>query len=133
MTSTMALDKAGLEHQLQTSGVQLVTKLRSNPKNRLPMTWNDRILLRRRAIVESLIDQLKNHSQIEHSRHRSEGNFLVNLRCGLIAYDRQSKKPSLGRETLAVGWQLRTRSHRLEYRRFPSRICLRIVSCSTTR
>jgi transposase len=86
---------------LQTFGVQLVTKLRSNSKNRIPMTWSDRILLRKRAIVECVIDQLKNISQIEHSRHRSASNFLVNLLCGLIAYARQPKKPSLGREALS--------------------------------
>lgn len=85
----------------QTFGVQLVTKLRSNAKHRLPMSLTDRILLRKRAIVESVIDQLKNISQIEHSRHRSVTSFLVNLLCGLIAYARQPKKPSLGRETLA--------------------------------
>lgn len=85
----------------QTFGVQLVTKLRSNTKNKIPMNLMDRILLRKRAIVESVIDQLKNISQIEHSRHRSVNNFLVNLLCGLIAYARQPKKPSLGRETLA--------------------------------
>jgi len=85
----------------QTFGIQLVTKLRSNSKNRLPMTLADRILLRKRAIIESVIDQLKNISQIEHSRHRSVTNFLVNLLCGLIAYAHQPKKPSLGREVLA--------------------------------
>jgi len=85
----------------QTFGVQLVTKLKSNSKNRLPMLLADRIMLRKRAIVETVIDQLKNISQIEHSRHRSVANFMVNLICGLIAYARQPKKPSLGREALA--------------------------------
>jgi hypothetical protein len=61
----------------------------------------DRILLRKRAIIESVIDQLKNISQIEQSRHRSVTGFLVNLLCGLIAYARQPKKPSLSRERLA--------------------------------
>jgi transposase len=84
----------------QTIGVQLVTKLKSNSKNRLPMSLTDRILIRKRAIVETVIDQLKNISQIEHSRHRSVANFMVNLLCGLIAYAHQPKKPSLGRETL---------------------------------
>ena len=65
------------------------------------MTLSDRILLRKRAIVESVIDQLKNISQIEHSRHRSVGNFLVNLLCGLIAYAHQPKKPSLGQDVVA--------------------------------
>jgi len=85
----------------QTVGVFLITKLKSNSKNRLPMTWIDRIYLRKRAIVESVIDQLKNISQIEHSRHRSVCNFMVNLICGLIAYAHQPKKPSLDREALA--------------------------------
>jgi hypothetical protein len=84
-----------------TFGVQLITKLKSNSKNKIPMSLIDRILLRKRAIVESVIDQLKNISQIEHSRHRSWSHFLVNLLCGLIAYAHQPKKPSLGRETLA--------------------------------
>jgi transposase len=85
----------------QTIGVQFVTKLRSNSKNRLPMTLADRILLRKRAIIETVIDQLKNISQIEHSRHRSVANFMVNLLCGLIAYAHRPKKPSLGREAFA--------------------------------
>ncbi len=75
--------------------IQLITKLRSNMKSQL-MLMTDRILLRRRAIIESLIDQLKNISQIEHSRHRSIPNFFVNVLCGLIAYCRKSSKPSLG-------------------------------------
>lgn len=75
--------------------IQLITKLRGNMKNRL-MSLSDRILLRRRAIVETIIDQLKNISQIEHSRHRSITNFFVNVLCGLIAYCRRPSKPSLG-------------------------------------
>ena len=85
----------------QTLGIQFVTKLRSNAKNRSPMPWIDRIMLRKRAIIETVIDQLKNISQIEHSRHRSVTSFMVNLLCGLIAYARQPKKPSLGRDALS--------------------------------
>jgi len=85
----------------QTFGVQLVTKLRSNSKNRSPMPLADRLLLRKRALVETVIDQLKNISQVEHSRHRSVTSFMVNLLCGLIAYAHQPKKPSLGRDVLA--------------------------------
>jgi transposase len=84
----------------QTIGVQLITKYKSNSKNQLPMPLADRLLLRKRAIIETVIDQLKNISQIEHSRHRSVAGFMVNLLCGLIAYAHQSKKPSLGREAL---------------------------------
>jgi len=84
----------------ETVGVLLITKLKSNSKNRLPMEFTNRVLLRKRAIVESVIDQLKNISQIEHSRHRSVGNFMVNLICGLIAYAHQPKKLSLARDGL---------------------------------
>ena len=45
--------------------------------------------------IETINDQLKNISQIEHSRHRSVTNFLINLMVGLIAYTHQEKKPSL--------------------------------------
>jgi hypothetical protein len=82
---------------LEAFDVQLITKLRSNMKNRL-MPLADRLLLRKRSIIETIIDQLKNISQIEHSRHRSPVNFLVNVLCGLIAYCYQPKKPSLGLE-----------------------------------
>ncbi|MBD1831149.1 IS982 family transposase, partial [Cyanobacteria bacterium FACHB-472] len=51
--------------------------------------------LQRRALIESVIGQLKNIAQIEHSRHRSPVNFAVNLIADLIAYCHQPKKPSL--------------------------------------
>ena len=91
-----------LEHQvyqqlfegLFAQGLELITPLRKNMKNRL-MSLTDKLILRKRAIIETINDQLKNISQIEHTRHRSVGNFLVNLFCGLIAYCHQPKKPSL--------------------------------------
>jgi hypothetical protein len=79
----------------QMFDLHLITKLRDNMKNQL-MTLSDRILLRRRALIETIIDQLKNISQIEHSRHRSVPNFFVNVLCGLIAYCHRPLKPSLG-------------------------------------
>jgi len=60
------------------------------------MSLTDKLLLRKRAIVETVIDQLKNISQIEHTRHRSPNNSMVHLIAGLIAYCFQPKKPSLG-------------------------------------
>ena len=75
-------------------GIELITPRRQNMKQvELPLL--DKLRLRKRAIVETIIDQLKNISQIEHARHRSPINFLVNLLCGLIAYCHQPKKPSL--------------------------------------
>ncbi len=59
-------------------GVQVITKLKRNMKQRL-MSLSDRLLLRKRAVVETVIDQLKNISQIEHSRHRSPVNCFVNI------------------------------------------------------
>ena len=87
------------EELLRTFKVHLITGIRSNMKNRL-IPFMDKLLLRKRAISETIIDQLKNISQIEHSRHRSPINFLVNLLCGLIAYGHQPKKPSLHLGTL---------------------------------
>jgi transposase len=83
-----------LFEQLWTQGIHLITKLRANMKNRL-IDLTDKLLLRKRAIVETIYDQLKNILQIEHTRHRSFRNFAVHLLCGLIAYCHQPKKPSL--------------------------------------
>ena len=74
--------------------MQLITKLRKNMKNRL-LPLFDKLLLRKRAISETIHDQLKNISQIEHTRHRSPFNFFVNLIAGLVAYTFREKKPSL--------------------------------------
>jgi hypothetical protein len=79
---------------LESVGVQLITKLKRNMKNRL-MHLSDRLLIRKRSIIETIIDQFKNISQIEHSRHRSPVNCLVNIVCGLIAYCHQPKKPAI--------------------------------------
>jgi hypothetical protein len=56
----------------------------------------DKLLLRKRAVIEAISDQLKNISQIEHSKHRSIFNFMVNLASALVAYTHQPKKPSIG-------------------------------------
>ena len=84
---------------LETFGLQLITKLKSNMKNRL-IPLADKLLLRKRAIIETVLDQLKNISQIEHTRHRSVNNFVVNVLGGLIAYCHQPKKPSLHLDAL---------------------------------
>jgi len=85
------------EQLLKDFGIEFFAKLKRNMKNRL-MRLHDKLLSRKRSIVETIIDQLKNISQIEHSRHRSPVNFCVNLLCGLIAYCHQPKKPSLNME-----------------------------------
>lgn len=95
------ISQALAEDLLLLHGVHLITKLRSNMRNRL-LHVADKLLLRKRAIIESIVDQLKNICQIEHTRHRSPCNFLVNLLAGLIAYCHQPKKPSLGLHDLGL-------------------------------
>ncbi|AUB34860.1 Mobile element protein [Nostoc flagelliforme CCNUN1] len=84
---------------LEDFGIQFFAKPRRNMKNKL-MLLHDKLLSRKRSIIETINDQLKNISQIEHSRHRSPVNFCVNVLCGLIAYCHQPKKPSLQMEWL---------------------------------
>lgn len=83
---------------LLAQGLQLITGIKANMKNRL-MLMSDKLLLRKRYIIETINDQLKNQSQIEHSRHRSPINFVVNVLAGLIAYQWQPKKPAINWST----------------------------------
>lgn len=83
-----------LFEQLFIDGIHLITKIRKNMKNSL-MLVQDKILLRKRALVETVNDELKNQCQIEHTRHRSFENFISNLISGLIAYSFIDKKPSI--------------------------------------
>lgn len=83
-----------LRENLWAQGVQLITTIRSNMKPQL-MPLVDRLVLRKRFIIETINDQLKNISQIEHSRHRSINNFVINLIAGLVAYCHQPKKPAI--------------------------------------
>ena len=83
-----------LFEQLFINGIHLITGLKRNMKNRL-MSTSDKILLRKRSVIETINDELKNICQVEHSRHRSFGNFLTNLISGLLAYSFLPKKPSI--------------------------------------
>jgi hypothetical protein len=83
-----------LFEELLAKGIKLVTNMRANMKCRL-MQWQEKILLRKRSLIETVNDTLKNVCQIEHSRHRSPINFLAHLVAGLVAYTRLPKKPSL--------------------------------------
>ncbi len=83
-----------LTQLLFIDGIQLITNIKKNMKNCL-MEMSDKILLRKRSIIETVNDELKNICQIEHSRHRSFGNFISNLVADLIAYSFFPKKPSI--------------------------------------
>lgn len=82
-------------------GVRLITKVRKNMRNHL-VDLGDKLLLRKRALIETIHDQLKNVCQIEHTRHRSPFNFVVHLLAGLVAHRHQPKKPSLFQDLPAL-------------------------------
>lgn len=77
--------------------MHLVTKIKWNMKNSL-MNLYDKFMLRKRSVIETVNDELKNVCQIEHARHRSIENFATNLFAGLIAYNLLPKKPSMNIE-----------------------------------
>lgn len=83
-----------LKEELFNKGVELITSIRKNMKKRLLSLW-DRALLKKRFIIETVNDQLKSISTIEHTRHRSCHGFMLNLLGGLIAYSLKETKPSL--------------------------------------
>ena len=83
-----------LTQVLFLDGLHLITSIRNNMKNVL-MELKDKILLRKRSVIETINDELKNICQVEHSRHRSFNNFITNLVAGLIAYSFFDKKPAI--------------------------------------
>ena len=78
-------------------GIHIVTGICTNMKNRL-MDVYDKIMLRKRSIIETINDMLKNVAQIVHTRHRSVSNFMVNLLAGMAAYTFYDTKPSINME-----------------------------------
>jgi len=83
-----------LTNILFVDGLHLITNIRNNMKNCL-MELKDKIMLRKRSVIETINDELKNMCQVEHSRHRSFGNFMTNILSGLIAYSFFPKKPAI--------------------------------------
>ena len=83
-----------LFEDLYKQGTTLITSIRKNMKNRL-IPLIDKLLLRKRSVIETVNDQLKNMCDVEHTRHRSPVNFLVNMIAGLIRYTYFEKKPSI--------------------------------------
>lgn len=96
-------DKGYISQQLQqilfVDGIHFITGIRNNMKNSL-MTMADKVLLRKRSVIETVNDELKNICQIEHSRHRSFANFMTNLLASIMAYSFLPKKPSIKFETV---------------------------------
>jgi hypothetical protein len=95
------LSKA-LSDDLAEQDFTLITTISINMKPQVMALW-DRIMLRKRYIIETIFDQLKNISQIEHSRHRSPIGFMLEVTAGLIAYTFQPQKPCLDLNYNEVG------------------------------
>jgi len=85
---------AKLAEDLAEQGLELITTLKKNMKKK-DIPFADRILLRKRSVIETVNDLLKNFFQIEHSRHRSVSGFVTNLFSALLAYTFYPKKPEM--------------------------------------
>lgn len=83
-----------LAAQLQQHDLKLITKVRSNMKKKIYSAF-EKFFLKKRGVIETVIDQLKNLYHVEHSRHRSPINFLMNTISALVAYSWRPNKPSL--------------------------------------
>jgi len=83
-----------LFNELFARGLQLVTGIRGNMKNKLMPLW-DKLLLRKRSMIGSLNNQLKNVFQIEHTRHRSPVNGFINILAALVAFVHYDHKPQI--------------------------------------
>ena len=83
-----------LKETLEKRGLELITTLKKNMKQRLldPIRKH---YMKQRGIIETMIGQLKNLMTIDHTRHRSPMNFQVNVLSGLLAYIFKPKKPSV--------------------------------------
>lgn len=79
---------------LFSDGIHFITGIRANMKNIL-MELRDKIYLRKRSIIETINDQIKNICQVEHSRHRSFHNFINNTLAAIAAYSFLPKKPTV--------------------------------------
>lgn len=83
-----------LTERLLEGGLQLITPIKKRMQNKL-IPLLDKLILRKRVIIETVNDLLKNNANIDHTRHRSPLNFLVNIISGLIAYTYREKFPTI--------------------------------------
>lgn len=83
-----------LAQLLAAQDITLITTLKKNMKAQAIDAF-DKLLLRKRSLIETINDQLKNIGDLEHSRHRSLTNYMSNIIASLVAYSYQDKKPAL--------------------------------------
>jgi len=83
-----------LFEKLYSNGIHMITKIRKNMKNKF-MDIEDKIMLKKRGVIESVGAILKKNLNIEHSRYRSVKSFIINVFSSLAAYFFRKKKPSI--------------------------------------
>lgn len=79
------------------NGIQLITAVRKNMKSKA-LSNEEKLLLRKRSVIETVNDELKNICQVEHTRHRSISGFLLNIMGAIAAYSFFPKKPSIKKD-----------------------------------
>jgi hypothetical protein len=80
--------------KLYENGLKLITGIKSNMKNKL-FNWKEKLLHKKRGMIEAVNDILMTVCDIDHTRHRSPVNFFVNLFSGLVAYTFFDKVPTI--------------------------------------
>ena len=79
------------------NGIQLITQVRKNMKSKA-LSNEEKLLLRKRSVIETVNDELKNICQVEHTRHRSLSGFIINIMSAIAAYSFFPKKPSIKKD-----------------------------------
>ena len=92
--------------EIYADGLRIVTDAKSNMKNYF-LTMKDKILLRKRSVIESVFNILKNQMNLEHTRHRSPTNFLVNVISCLVSYQFRTNKPKIKNGANCEGFFMR--------------------------
>lgn len=86
-----------LSDMLFGNGIQLITAVKRNMKSKA-LSNEEKLLLRKRSVIETVNDELKNICQVEHTRHRSISGFLLNIMSAIAAYSFFPKKPSIKKD-----------------------------------
>jgi hypothetical protein len=98
LTGKLYADKGYISREeflkLWQRGLHLITGIRRNMRNHL-MLLGDKIMLRKRFVIETVLDILKCEMGLEHSRHRSPVNAMVHVLSCLVAYAYRPGKPSI--------------------------------------
>lgn len=90
-----------ISEEFVEKGLHIITKVRSNMKNKL-MTLEDKLMLMKRGVIECVFHLLSFICDIDHSRHRSPANAFTHLFSGIIAYTYFDKRPSAFKPNLWI-------------------------------